>query len=48
MAAADFAADELLYVTRNPRSHRLYGFSPLEQIALTINIAPGREEAILD
>jgi hypothetical protein len=46
--AADFAADELLYLPRNMRSHRLYGFSPVEQIALTINIALRREQATLD
>jgi hypothetical protein len=43
--AADFVADELLYLPRNLRSHRLYGFSPVEQIALTINIALRRERA---
>ena len=48
MPAADFAADELLYLPRNMRSHRLYGFSPVEQIALTIDIALRREQATLD
>ena len=43
--AADFSADELLYLPRNVRSHRLYGLSPVEQIALTINIALRREQA---
>jgi hypothetical protein len=28
------AADELLYLPRNARSNRLYGFSPVQQIAL--------------
>ncbi|HXT06166.1 MAG TPA: phage portal protein [Roseiarcus sp.] len=46
--AADFTADELIYQPRNMRSHRLYGFSPVEQIALTINIALRREQATLD
>jgi phage portal protein BeeE len=46
--AADFAAEELRYLPRNMRSHRLYGFSPVEQIALTINIALRREQATLD
>ena len=46
--AADFASDELLYLPRNVRSHRLYGLSPVEQIALTINIALRREQATLD
>ena len=38
----------MLYLPRNVRSHRLYGFSPVEQIALTINIALRREQATLD
>ena len=46
--AADFASDELLYLPRNVRSHRLYGMSPVEQIALTINIALRRDAATLD
>jgi portal protein len=46
--AADFSADELLYLTRNPRAHRLYGMSPVEQIALTVNIALRRDAATLD
>jgi hypothetical protein len=46
--AADFSAEELLYLPRNVRSHRLYGMSPVEQIALTINIALRRDTATLD
>ena len=46
--AADFAADELIYLPRNPRPHRLYGMSPVEQIALTVNIALRRDMATLD
>jgi hypothetical protein len=46
--AADFAADELLYLARNIRSHRLYGMSPVEQIAMTVNIALRRDMATLD
>ena len=46
--AADFSADELLYLPRNPRAHRLYGMSPVEQIAMTINIALRRDVATLD
>ncbi len=47
MPAADFARDELLYLPRNLRAHRLYGFSPVEQIALTVNIALRRDAATL-
>ena len=46
--AADFSADELLYLPRNVRTHRLYGMSPVEQITLTVNIALRREAATLD
>jgi lysozyme family protein len=46
--AADFSCDELLYLPRNLRAHRLYGMSPVEQIALTINIALRRDAATLD
>jgi hypothetical protein len=41
--AADFALDELMYMPRNVRSNRFYGFSPVEQIILTVNIALRRE-----
>jgi hypothetical protein len=46
--AADFSAEELLYLPRNPRAHRLYGVSPVEQIALTVNIALRRDASTLD
>jgi Phage portal protein/Bacterial CdiA-CT RNAse A domain len=46
--AADFSAEELLYLPRNLRAHRLYGMSPVEQIALTINIALRRDASTLD
>ena len=46
--AADFSTDELLYLPRNARSHQLYGMTPVEQIALTINIALRRDAATLD
>jgi phage portal protein BeeE len=39
--AADFSADELIYLPRNLRAHRLYGMSPVEQIALTVNLSSG-------
>jgi hypothetical protein len=46
--AADFSTEELIYLPRNLRAHRLYGMSPVEQIALTINIALRRDAATLD
>jgi len=43
MPAVDYTADELYYVMRNPRTHTVYGFSPVEQIIMTVNIALRRE-----
>jgi HK97 family phage portal protein len=37
------SADELLYLPRNPRPHKAYGFSPVEQIVMTVNIALRRQ-----
>jgi hypothetical protein len=44
---ADFSRDELLYLPRNPRTAKLYGFSPVEQIVTTVNIALRRQFAQL-
>lgn len=41
--ATDYTADELMFMMRNPRVHKLYGFSPVEQIIMTINIALRRQ-----
>ncbi len=45
--AINFTRDELMYLPRNVRSNRLYGFSPVEQIILTVNIAIRRDIAAL-
>jgi SPP1 gp7 family putative phage head morphogenesis protein len=37
--AADYTAEELVYSPRNRRSHKVYGYSPVEQIIMTVNIA---------
>ncbi len=39
LPAVDYSRDELIYTPRNPRVHKFYGFSPVEQIILTVNIA---------
>ena len=39
LPAVDYSADELIYVPRNPRTHKIYGYSPVEQIVMTVNIA---------
>jgi hypothetical protein len=40
---SDFNADQLIYVPRNPRVNKLYGFSPVEQIIMSVNIAIRRQ-----
>lgn len=39
MPAVDYTKDDLLYMPYNSRSNRLYGFSPVEQIIITVNTA---------
>jgi hypothetical protein len=39
LPAADYTAEELLYRPRNIRTHKVYGYSEVEQIILTVNIA---------
>jgi HK97 family phage portal protein len=36
-------SNELLYLPRNPRPHKAYGFGPVEQIIMTVNIALRRQ-----
>jgi hypothetical protein len=49
IVAADFTSDELIYAPRNVRVHSLgYGFSPVEQIVLTVNIALRRDVSTLE
>jgi hypothetical protein len=40
---ADFNAEQLVYFPRNIRTDRVYGFSPVEQIIITVNIAMRRQ-----
>ena len=39
MPAIDYTRDELIYCPRNPRTHKTYGYGPVEQIVMTVNIA---------
>lgn len=41
--AADYTVDELIYAPRNIRTHKLYGYSPVEQIVMTVNIGLRRQ-----
>lgn len=43
LPAINYSRDELLYLPRNPRTHKVYGFSPVEQIIMTVNIALRRQ-----
>ena len=43
LPAVDYARDELLYRPRNVRAHKVYGYSPVEQIVLLVNLALRRE-----
>jgi SPP1 gp7 family putative phage head morphogenesis protein len=41
--AVDYSRDELIYRPRNVRTNRVYGYSPVEQIIMTVNIALRRQ-----
>ena len=43
VSMADYSADELIYKPRNVRSSKVYGYSPVEQIIMTVNIALRRQ-----
>src|SRR6185437_5973066 len=40
---ANLTADDLIYAPRNMRSNHLYGFSPVEQLIVTINTVMRRQ-----
>jgi len=44
----EFTADELIYYPRNRRTHKLYGYSPVEQILILANLALRRELWLLN
>lgn len=41
--AIDLTTDELLYMPRNQRTHKVYGYGNVEQIIMTVNIAIRRQ-----
>lgn len=43
VVANNYTAQELYYYIRNPATNRIYGFSPVEQVLMTVNIALRRE-----
>jgi hypothetical protein len=44
----EFTADELIYYPRNRRTHKIYGYSPVEQITVMANLALRRELWLLN
>jgi len=46
--AIDYSVRDLIYRPRNLRVNRAYGFSPVEQIVTTVNIALRRQMYLLD
>ena len=43
LPAINYTRDELIYRPRNVRTHKMYGYSPVEQIIMTVNIALRRQ-----
>lgn len=41
--AVNYSKDDLLYRPRNIRAHAIYGYSPVEQIVMTVNIGVRRQ-----
>jgi hypothetical protein len=48
MPASTYTLDELVHSPRNPRSNRVYGMSPVEQVIMTIAIALKRQTSQLE
>lgn len=43
LPTVDYHRDELIFRPRNPRTHKVYGYSAVEQIVMTVNIALRRQ-----
>lgn len=41
--ASDYTREELMYMPRNQRVWKIYGYSPVEQVIMTVNIALRRQ-----
>jgi hypothetical protein len=46
--SVNYTADELLYLMKNPRTSKLYGYSTVEQIKTVINIAINKQASQLE
>jgi len=43
VAASEYKSNELYYMPRNRRTHKVYGYSPVEQMITTVNMAIRRQ-----
>ncbi|MEP7313726.1 MAG: phage portal protein [Pseudomonadota bacterium] len=43
LPAVNYTREELIYAPRNPRTNRIYGYSPVEQVIMTVNLALRRQ-----
>ena len=43
LPAVDYSRDEMIYKPRNVRTNKVYGYGPVEQVIMTINIAIRRQ-----
>jgi hypothetical protein len=48
MPAVNYAAHDIIYRPRNARAHKVYGYSPVQQVLMTVNIALRRQMWQLD
>lgn len=48
VTAVHYTADELIYKPRNPRTNRVYGYSPVEQVIMTVHTALRRQLSQFD
>jgi hypothetical protein len=48
MPAVNYSARDIIYRPRNVRAHRVYGYSPVQQVLMTVNIALRRQLWQLD
>ena len=48
LPAVDYSAYDIIYRPRNVRAHRVYGYSPVQQVLMTVNIALRRQLWQLD
>jgi phage portal protein BeeE len=48
LPAVNYAARDIVYRPRNVRAHKVYGYSPVQQVLMTVNIALRRQLWQLD